>query len=56
MGTDHTYATLIVGAGFTGLGAAIRLAQAGVTDNVVPSQSITATSSTIRRPPRTRRS
>lgn len=32
---DHTYATLIVGAGFTGLGAAIRLAEAGVTDIII---------------------
>ena len=32
---DHTYATLIVGAGFTGLGAAIRLAEAGVTDVII---------------------
>jgi cation diffusion facilitator CzcD-associated flavoprotein CzcO len=29
MARDHTYATLIVGAGFAGLGAAIRLAEAG---------------------------
>lgn len=35
MSEDHTYATLIVGAGFTGLGAAIRLAEAGVTDILV---------------------
>jgi cation diffusion facilitator CzcD-associated flavoprotein CzcO len=32
MAHDHTYAALIVGAGFTGLGAAIRLAEAGVND------------------------
>ena len=31
----HTHATLIVGAGFTGLGAAIRLAQAGIDDIVI---------------------
>ena len=30
MSTGHVYATLIVGAGFTGLGSAIRLAEAGV--------------------------
>ena len=30
MARDHTYATLIVGAGFAGLGAAIRLAEAGL--------------------------
>ncbi len=30
MATGHVYATLIVGAGFTGLGSAIRLAEAGV--------------------------
>ncbi len=35
MAGDHTYATLIVGAGFTGLGAAIRLAEAGVDDIVI---------------------
>lgn len=35
MGADHTYATLIVGAGFTGLGTAIRLAEAGVSDIVL---------------------
>ncbi|OBK94268.1 4-hydroxyacetophenone monooxygenase [Mycobacterium asiaticum] len=35
MSEDHTYAALIVGAGFTGLGAAIRLAEAGVTDIVI---------------------
>jgi cation diffusion facilitator CzcD-associated flavoprotein CzcO len=32
MAHDHTYAALIVGAGFTGLGAAIRLAEADVND------------------------
>ncbi len=35
MASTHTYATLIVGAGFTGLGAAIKLAQAGVDDVVI---------------------
>ncbi len=35
MAGDRTYAVLIVGAGFTGLGAAIRLAEAGVDDIVV---------------------
>lgn len=29
---EHTYATLIIGAGFTGLGTAIRLADAGIED------------------------
>ncbi|MEO8816505.1 MAG: NAD(P)/FAD-dependent oxidoreductase [Mycobacterium sp.] len=32
---DHTYSTLIIGAGFTGLGAAIKLRQAGVDDFVI---------------------
>jgi cation diffusion facilitator CzcD-associated flavoprotein CzcO len=32
---DHTYDTLIVGAGFTGVGAAIKLMQAGVDDFVI---------------------
>jgi cation diffusion facilitator CzcD-associated flavoprotein CzcO len=32
MASTHTYATLIVGAGFTGLGAAIKLAEAGLND------------------------
>ena len=32
---DHTHATLIIGAGFTGLGTAIRLAEAGVTDVII---------------------
>lgn len=32
---EHTYATLIIGAGFAGLGAAIRLAQTGIDDIVV---------------------
>jgi cation diffusion facilitator CzcD-associated flavoprotein CzcO len=35
MAGDHTHATLIIGAGFTGLGAAIRLTQAGIDDIVV---------------------
>ena len=35
MTRDHTYAALIVGAGFTGLGAAIRLAEAGIADVAV---------------------
>ncbi|KZS66355.1 flavin-containing monooxygenase [Mycobacterium pseudokansasii] len=39
MASDHTYATLIVGAGFAGLGAAIRLAQAGVDDVVIVERS-----------------
>jgi cation diffusion facilitator CzcD-associated flavoprotein CzcO len=34
-GPDHIHATLIVGAGFSGLGAAIKLAEAGVDDIVV---------------------
>src|ERR1700753_1774125 len=32
MAREHTYATLIVGAGFTGLGTAIKLAEAGLDD------------------------
>ncbi len=32
---DHIHAALIIGAGFTGLGAAIRLAEAGVDDVVI---------------------
>lgn len=32
---DHTYSALIIGAGFTGLGAAIKLGQAGVDDIVI---------------------
>lgn len=35
MARKHTHATLIVGAGFTGLGAAIKLAEAGVEDFVI---------------------
>ena len=31
MAADGIYSTLIIGAGFTGLGAAIRLAESGVT-------------------------
>jgi len=32
---NHTYATLIIGAGFSGLGAAIKLRQAGIDDVVI---------------------
>src|ERR1700755_847075 len=32
MAREHTYTTLIVGAGFTGLGTAIKLAEAGLAD------------------------
>lgn len=35
MAADRTHAVLIIGAGFTGLGAAIRLADAGVDDIVI---------------------
>ncbi|WP_375487902.1 flavin-containing monooxygenase, partial [uncultured Mycobacterium sp.] len=35
MARNHVHATLIVGAGFTGLGAAIKLAQAGVNEVVI---------------------
>ncbi len=35
MADDHAHAVLIVGAGFSGLGAAIRLAEAGIDDIVV---------------------
>ena len=35
MSADHIHATLIIGAGFTGLGTAIRLAEAGVSDIVI---------------------
>ena len=33
------HSTLVIGAGFTGLGAAIRLAEAGVTDVVILERS-----------------
>ncbi|WP_390893259.1 flavin-containing monooxygenase [Mycobacterium deserti] len=36
---NHTYDTLIVGAGFTGIGAAIKLAEAGVDDFVILDRS-----------------
>ena len=39
MANAHTYATLIVGAGFSGLGAAIKLAQANVDDIVILERS-----------------
>ncbi len=39
MARNHTHATLIVGAGFTGLGAAIKLAEAGVEDFVILERS-----------------
>ncbi|MGH3968953.1 MAG: FAD-dependent oxidoreductase, partial [Mycobacterium sp.] len=39
MARNHTHAALIVGAGFTGLGAAIKLAQAGVDDFVILERS-----------------
>ena len=39
MADTHTYATLIVGAGFSGLGAAIKLAQADVDDIVILERS-----------------
>src|ERR1700689_5880960 len=39
MAKTHTYATLIIGAGFSGLGAAIKLAQAGVDDVVILERS-----------------
>jgi cation diffusion facilitator CzcD-associated flavoprotein CzcO len=39
MAKTRTYATLIVGAGFSGLGAAIKLAQAGVDDVVILERS-----------------
>lgn len=35
MSADDTHAALIIGAGFTGLGTAIRLAEAGITDIVI---------------------
>jgi len=37
--TDHTYAALIIGAGFTGIGAAMRLAEAGVKDIIILERS-----------------
>lgn len=39
MPASHTYQTLIVGAGFTGIGAAIKLRQAGITDLVILERS-----------------
>ena len=39
MANTRTYATMIVGAGFSGLGAAIKLAQAGVDDIVMLERS-----------------
>ena len=36
---DHVYDTLIVGAGFTGLGTAIKLAETGVEDFVIVDRS-----------------
>jgi cation diffusion facilitator CzcD-associated flavoprotein CzcO len=39
MARTHTHETLIVGAGFSGLGAAIKLAQAGVSDVVILERS-----------------
>ncbi|MGB7114457.1 MAG: FAD-dependent oxidoreductase, partial [Mycobacterium sp.] len=39
MATTHTHETLIVGAGFSGLGAAIKLAQANVDDIVILERS-----------------
>ncbi|BDB41654.1 MULTISPECIES: flavin-containing monooxygenase [Mycobacterium] len=39
MATERTYQTLIIGAGFTGLGAAIRLAEAGIDDVVILERS-----------------
>src|ERR1700761_1976408 len=39
MANTHTHETLIVGAGFSGLGAAIKLAQAGVDDVVILERS-----------------
>ncbi|WP_156736190.1 FAD-dependent oxidoreductase, partial [Mycobacterium sp. E3298] len=35
MAADRAHAVLVIGAGFTGLGAAIRLADAGVDDVVI---------------------
>jgi cation diffusion facilitator CzcD-associated flavoprotein CzcO len=39
MATTHTYATLIIGAGFSGLGAAIKLARANIEDIVILERS-----------------
>jgi cation diffusion facilitator CzcD-associated flavoprotein CzcO len=39
MARDQIYSTLIVGAGFTGLGTAIKLAQAGINDMVILERS-----------------
>ncbi|BBY04767.1 flavin-containing monooxygenase [Mycobacterium noviomagense] len=39
MARNHIHATLIVGAGFTGLGAALKLAEAGVDDFVILERS-----------------
>ncbi|EUA33320.1 FAD binding domain protein [Mycobacterium xenopi 4042] len=39
MAPNHVHATLIVGAGFTGLGAAIKLRQAGVDDILILERS-----------------
>ena len=39
MMSTHVYDTLIVGAGFTGIGAAIKLSQAGVDDFVILERS-----------------
>jgi cation diffusion facilitator CzcD-associated flavoprotein CzcO len=39
MANTHTYTTMIVGAGFSGLGAAIKLAQAGLDDIVILERS-----------------
>ena len=36
---SHVYDTIIIGAGFTGIGAALKLAQAGVDDFVVLERS-----------------
>jgi cation diffusion facilitator CzcD-associated flavoprotein CzcO len=39
MAREHIYPTLIIGAGFTGLGASIRLAEAGVRDVIILERS-----------------
>jgi cation diffusion facilitator CzcD-associated flavoprotein CzcO len=39
MAREHIYSTLIIGAGFTGLGTAVRLADAGVRDVVILERS-----------------